>query len=132
MKRLRYRRQKERDSDRRDFAACLLPSGLGSTLWRFYRDEAISGARGATRGLGSMRCWRVCPGGVRSDGRVAVERPRIVTANKPKTKPYTGPAARDEDVDEAALEQARASSRRRCARQTTDGLCVALGWLRRP
>jgi hypothetical protein len=27
-------------------------------------------ARGATRGLGSMRCWRVCPGGIRSDGRV--------------------------------------------------------------
>ena len=43
-----------------------------------------------------------------AEPEAAVERPRIVTANKPKTKPYTGPAARDEDVDEAALEQARA------------------------
>ena len=28
--------------------ACLLPSGLGSTLWRFYHDvEAISAAQGS-------------------------------------------------------------------------------------
>ena len=43
-----------------------------------------------------------------AEREAAVERPRIVTANKPKAKPYTGLAARDEDVDEAALEQARA------------------------
>jgi hypothetical protein len=34
--------------------------------------------------------------------------PRIVAAKKPKSKPYNGPAAREEDIDEAALEQVRA------------------------
>lgn len=32
----------------------------------------------------------------------------IVTAKKPGRKPYNGPAARDDDIDEAPLEQARA------------------------
>jgi hypothetical protein len=32
------------------------------------------------------------------------EASRIVTANKPKSKPYTGPAARDEDTDATATE----------------------------
>ena len=42
----------------------------------------------------------------------AAERPRIVTAKKPKSKPNISPAARDNDGDEAALEQARAFLKR--------------------
>jgi hypothetical protein len=36
----------------------------------------------------------------------------IVTAKKPRRKPYNGPAARDDDIDEAPLEQARAFLKR--------------------
>ena len=37
----------------------------------------------------------------------AITGPRIVTAKPPGRKPHIGAAARDEDVDEAALERAR-------------------------